>query len=47
MSKEKKRCEHCDKLLSPDEVNELDGMILCSDCCSEESDLREAEEGFI
>jgi formylmethanofuran dehydrogenase subunit E len=47
MSKEKKRCEHCDRLLSEDEVNELDGKVLCEDCYNEESDLREVEEGFI
>lgn len=46
-TEEKIHCEHCDKELSEDEIYELDGMVLCSDCYSEESDLREVEEEFI
>jgi hypothetical protein len=46
-NKEKICCEHCQKVLSEAEVNELDGLILCEDCFNEESDLREVEEGFI
>ena len=46
-NKEKPFCENCSKELSEDEIHELDGLVLCSYCSSEESDLKDVEEGFI
>ena len=43
----KYHCENCGKGLSEDEACEIDGSILCQDCCDEEEDLRAIEEEWI
>ncbi|MCW4007875.1 MAG: hypothetical protein NWF09_04190 [Candidatus Bathyarchaeota archaeon] len=46
-TKKKKRCENCGTELDEDQAYELDGVILCWDCYSEEEDLRAIEEEWI
>jgi formylmethanofuran dehydrogenase subunit E len=43
----KTQCEQCGRELDDDEVYELDGMILCWDCITEEEDLRGIEEEWV